>query len=189
MELCLFETTECLWIHFQMPRLVQADVEEAVRVLYRSLDFALTNEGLENLILDVPQYMFVSTQVARRYHTLFESAVVRAFQTCMGGVVIRKLRDESITRYTQRVSDSWGTVIVRSLSAVSMTSLILVVGTLPLQFQRYVCRIQCEYLYYIHVTRTLTSVGSCCVALSYGAGWSSTACSPLFCYLSFMQFN
>ena len=64
-EFALFETTECLWVHFQMPRLVQSDVEDAVRILYRSLDFALSNDGLDNIKLDVPQYLFVSTQVAR----------------------------------------------------------------------------------------------------------------------------
>jgi hypothetical protein len=127
---------ECLWIHFELPRLVQADVEEAVRTLYRSLDFALSNDGLEDIILDVPQYLFVSTQVARRFNNLFESSVVRSFQTCLGGAIVKKLRNKSISLFLQHKRDSLYTVTRRFFSSVSMVSVMLVVATLPLQFQR-----------------------------------------------------
>lgn len=119
-----------------MPRLVQTDVEEAVRVLYRSLDFALSNDGLEDIILDVPQYLFVSTQVARRFSNLFECSVVRSFQTCLGGAIVKKLRHRSISLYLKRKRDTFCGVVRRVLSSVSMVSIMLGVASLPLQFQR-----------------------------------------------------
>lgn len=54
---------ECIWIHYVLPTLIQADVEETVRVLYHAVDFAFANLALDNIILDVPNYFFLSTQV------------------------------------------------------------------------------------------------------------------------------
>ncbi len=76
-EIAFFETTgryiidydllrlylECLWIHYIMPNLVRHDVEDAVRTLYSSLDMAFSNTMPENLVFNMPQYLFVSTQV------------------------------------------------------------------------------------------------------------------------------
>ena len=54
---------ECIWIHYSMPNLVQADVEDAVRTLYSSLDLAFSNSMADKLVLDMPQFFFVSNQV------------------------------------------------------------------------------------------------------------------------------
>lgn len=50
-------------MHYVLPHLIQSDVEEAVRVLYRAVDFAFSNLALDNIIVDVPSYFFLSTQV------------------------------------------------------------------------------------------------------------------------------
>jgi fucose 4-O-acetylase-like acetyltransferase len=77
-ELLFFETTgppfpqhttltllslECLWIHYSLPSLVQADVEDAVRTLYNTLDMAFSNMVADNLVFNMPQFLFVSHQV------------------------------------------------------------------------------------------------------------------------------
>jgi hypothetical protein len=119
-----------------MPRLVQSDVEEAVRILYRSLDFALSNDGLEAIVLDVPQYLFVSTQVAKHFSHLFECSIVNAFQTCLGGRMVKDLRDRSIERTLRKQHDTYWEATKRVLSSMSTLSVMLLVATLPLQLQR-----------------------------------------------------
>lgn len=54
---------ECIWIHYILPHMIQSNVEEAVRILYRAVDFAFSNLALDNIIVDVPSYFFLSTQV------------------------------------------------------------------------------------------------------------------------------
>jgi hypothetical protein len=61
--LLLTVPSECIWIHYFLPKLVQKDVEEAARVLYRAVDFAFSNLALDNITVDVPSYFFLSTQV------------------------------------------------------------------------------------------------------------------------------
>jgi hypothetical protein len=135
-ELILFEPLECLWIHFQVPRLVRAEVEEAVRILYHSVDTALSNNYLTDLVLDVPQYFFVSTQVAKHHSHLFESSIVRAFQTCLGGRLVLALRERTIERFIRKKTDNWWIIIKRFVNACSARSIVLVVACLQLQMQR-----------------------------------------------------
>lgn len=139
MEVFLFETLECLWIHFQNPRLVQRDVEEAVRLLYKSLEFAMNNDGLEHITLDVPQYLFVSTQVANHFPELFECSVINSFQTVLGGKIVKQLRDESITQHTRSSTETWWMTAKRFVTSLSIVSIMLLVAVLPLQIQRYEC--------------------------------------------------
>lgn len=47
-----------------MPNLVRVNVEDAVRTLYSSLDLAFSNSIADNLVLDMPQFLFVSNQVS-----------------------------------------------------------------------------------------------------------------------------
>ena len=137
MEVCLFETLECLWIHFQMPRLVQPDVENAVRTLYQSLDIALGKNGTDSVVLNVPQYLFVSTQVADHFESLFESSVVRSFRSALWGRIAQRARNGHHIDLHGR--GSWWTWTRRLLSSVSMTAVMLLVATMPVSFQRCAC--------------------------------------------------
>ena len=79
-EVFLYETVECLWIHYTIPKLVSHEVAATMKTVRHSVDMAFQKEN-EVLHLDSPKYFFVSRQLADAYPQLFESSVVRAFHS------------------------------------------------------------------------------------------------------------
>ena len=77
-EVFLYETVECLWIHYTIPKLVAHEVAVTMNTVKHSVDMAFLKEN-EILHLDSPKHFFVSRQLADAYPHLFESSVVRAF--------------------------------------------------------------------------------------------------------------
>ena len=77
-EVFLYETVECLWIHYTIPKLVSGEVAVAMKTVRHTVSMAFKNEH-DLFCLDSPKYFFVSRQLADAFPQLFESSVVRAF--------------------------------------------------------------------------------------------------------------
>jgi hypothetical protein len=78
-----------------------------------------------------------SCQVARQFPYLFESSIVLAYQTYLGGRVSEKLREKSLQERQGLLDDSVP-LAQRLLSYFSLYSLLLFIGTAPLGVQRFV---------------------------------------------------
>ena len=87
------ETMECLWINFFIPSLVAEEVQAAnemvVETVDKLLDGAATSLGpqadLTRSLLNAPDYLFVSTNVAKAFPELIESAIISEYSTFLPG--------------------------------------------------------------------------------------------------------
>lgn len=79
-EIFVYETVECVWIHFAIPKLVSEDVATTMKTVKQAINLAFRKEQVSP-VLDSPKYFFVSRQLAEEFPQLFESSVVLAFQS------------------------------------------------------------------------------------------------------------
>jgi hypothetical protein len=79
-EVVLYQTVECLWIHLAVPRLIVAEVDAAMVTIHQCINAAFKNEKRE-IILNTPAHFFASRDVAEFFPNLFEASVVLAFQS------------------------------------------------------------------------------------------------------------
>ena len=101
-EIALFETMECLWINFFIPSLVVEEVQQASAALREVAASLCSSERHDTkYILNAPDYLFISTQVARAFPTLMESTIVRSFHTHLPGQLSLKWSMGSVERIKQ----------------------------------------------------------------------------------------
>jgi hypothetical protein len=79
-EIFVFLTMECLWIHYTIPRLVDEEVEATMATVNETINLAFDNEERHG-IFNSPEYFFTSRKLAERYPNSFESSIVLAFQS------------------------------------------------------------------------------------------------------------
>ena len=79
-EILVYETVECLWIHFTIPQLVSEDVATTMITVKHAINSAFARVKVP-AVLDSPKYFFVSRHLAEEFPNLFESSVVLAFQS------------------------------------------------------------------------------------------------------------
>lgn len=77
-EIFVYETVECLWIHFAVPKLVSDDVATSMSAVKHAVSLAFKRER-EPPVLNTPKYFFVSHKLAAAYPNHFESSVVLSF--------------------------------------------------------------------------------------------------------------
>jgi hypothetical protein len=80
-EIVIYETGECLWIHFTIPKLVSEDVATTMNTVKHAIHLAFQKGKVSTTVLDSPKYFFVSRKLAEEFPNLFESSVVLAFQS------------------------------------------------------------------------------------------------------------
>jgi hypothetical protein len=78
-EIFLFETVECIWIQFIIPNLVFSEVQRACNLLSETVnELSLSHSNSANkLFLNVPDYLFLSTNVAKAFPELMESVIIQ----------------------------------------------------------------------------------------------------------------
>ena len=79
-EVLVYETGECLWIHYFIPKLVSADIATTMNSVKQAINLAFQNKKVP-AVLDSPKYFFVSHRLAEEFPKLFESSVVLAFHS------------------------------------------------------------------------------------------------------------
>lgn len=122
----MYETSECVYVYFVIPRLVHKDVTKALVDLKRYVKVAFSPQRVATGILDAPKYFFVSNQLAKKWPHLFECSVVLAFHSIYPGVVASKWR--------QQVEDNSPSTGLRYIyGIVKRTFLFSTIGT-TLQF-------------------------------------------------------
>lgn len=89
MDVLLFETLQCLWIHVAVPYLVAGEVQRVYYLLKDTIDHLYEDSYYadENIVLNAPEFLFVSSRVAAHYPHLVESTIVRAYMSHLPGAV------------------------------------------------------------------------------------------------------
>jgi hypothetical protein len=134
-EILLFETMECVWINCAIPVLVSGEVRrvcDSITEVVRNLCIDPVIEA--RIFLNAPDYLFVSTNVAKKFPDLMESILVQAYTTHLPGELARKWQVGSVARAHrhQRLRD------VTLLSAMFGTLQYL--GTAPFVLHRMFIR-------------------------------------------------
>jgi hypothetical protein len=90
-EIVLYETTECIWVHFLIPNLVTQEIQTVHFALRQSID-AICNKGIRNpqFFLDAPNYLFVSTSISKHFPNLIESVIIQSYHYHLPGELAKK---------------------------------------------------------------------------------------------------
>jgi hypothetical protein len=96
-EMLLFETIECIWIQFFVPNLVADEVRRVNGILTDSIVNLCSNHNKEDddnnnslLLLDAPEYLFISTNLAKTYPKAMESVLVLSYHSYLPGELAKK---------------------------------------------------------------------------------------------------
>jgi hypothetical protein len=103
-EILLFETLECLWMNFFVPNMVAHEVQEVHTMLIETVDRLCRQAGNRGgqsgdigeeeeesrYFLNAPEYLFVSTNIAKAYPELMESMIVLSYHNHLPGELSKK---------------------------------------------------------------------------------------------------
>jgi hypothetical protein len=126
-EICINETLECLWLHYIVPQLAAKEVIAAHRVLVDLVDTFCRYQGADiqrnGSPLNAPDYLFVSTNVARAFPSLMESLIVQSYRTPLPGESAKQWRMSRWQRFLSHIqTPSRGNIFLRLSTTVSMTA-------------------------------------------------------------------
>jgi hypothetical protein len=158
-EIVFNQTFECLYIHYFLPRMVPSkDLNKVREVLHSCIDKLCSGDGQSAWhknpnIVDAPQYLFVSTNVAKAYPMLMESMMVLSYHTHLPGefeakwkavlhhptnVIIHRDSDTSIGSFYTFMSSV--KILFKSVSMVIVLVAMQFMAFVPLPIQKFVIR-------------------------------------------------
>jgi len=109
-EICLFETMECVWINCAVPILVSAEVRRVGDSILEVVQHMCAEDKAvdTSLFLNAPDYLFVSTNVAKKFPSLMESIVVQTYTNHLPGELAKIWQVGSVARINrhQRIRDA-----------------------------------------------------------------------------------
>uniref|UniRef100_A0A7S3M5U4 PKD/REJ-like domain-containing protein n=1 Tax=Spumella elongata TaxID=89044 RepID=A0A7S3M5U4_9STRA len=100
-EIFLFETMECVWVNCAVPVLVSAEVQqvsESIVAVVQELCAGNAVAADPKYFLNAPDYLFVSTNVAKKFPSLMESILVQAYSSHVPGELAKTWQVGSIAR-------------------------------------------------------------------------------------------
>ena len=77
-EIFLYETGECIWIHYVIPKLVHEEVSFTMNTVREAINLAFSDDD-KRPVLNTPSFFFPSVKLAHRFPNLFESSIVLSF--------------------------------------------------------------------------------------------------------------
>jgi hypothetical protein len=90
-EVLLFETVECVWIQYVIPNLAAAEVGRINRLLSDAVSRLCIEGDLDGeVLLNAPDYLFVSANLAKAYPHLMEAILVQSYLSYLPGQVMHK---------------------------------------------------------------------------------------------------
>lgn len=134
-EVFFYETVECLWINFSIPRLVREEVESVIAAFNRTVDFAFSRR-ITLPVLDAPKYFFVSHRIAKAHPKLFDSKFILAYHTMWPGIMCTKWKESNSVNAKK---PSLLVMIFKRFSISLSVGLIMkYLGALPMHFQKLI---------------------------------------------------
>ena len=141
-EIFLFETIECVYINIIIPSFVKKSVSKAYEIMFELIDAAciLNIENVEHCI-NVPNLLFVSTNVATHYPILIESVLVKLYNTYLPGKlsVLWNNNKQFNNLYNKKEVYYYFTCV----SVVLVSSFVFFmqfISTIPFMFQRVIIK-------------------------------------------------
>ena len=154
-EIFINETLEVAWMNFFVPTLVAEDVRTVRTAVLDSVSNLCNlsmnlnnNSGKENTeknaykscLLNAPNYLFVSTNVARSYPSLMESFIVQTFVSHLPGEISKKWHigvSEHLSLHAQQGPWTW---LRLNMSLAVTFTLMKYLATAPSMLQRMFIR-------------------------------------------------
>jgi len=150
-EIFINETLEVVWINFCAPTLVTSEMQVVIAALLKSIGSLYNSNSIESThkgFLNAPDYLFVSTNVAKSYPHLMESILVRTYIAYLPGEISKKWNKGS---HAEKRSNSQRTNIINrpllGMFRVVTTAVLIVamdvlkqLATAPSELQRMFIR-------------------------------------------------
>jgi hypothetical protein len=145
-DVLVFQTAECLYVNVFLPKLISRHrldrvlqiFEQCIKNLCESAgsNVNVCNERSHHNIINMPDHLFVSTNVAKRYPTLIESAMILSYRSHLPSESLcSKWQSRSITpkedKHVLSSSRSYSTI-----AFFASIALVRLVGTIPLEIQK-----------------------------------------------------
>ena len=134
-EIVLFETMECVWINCVVPALVSDEVRTAgdsiKEVVY---DLCQSSGEDARYFLNAPEFLFVSTNLAKKFPHLMESILVQSYYSHVPGELSKKWQVGALARINHHNR-------LRSFAVLtSVLGVLQVMGTAPFIVHRMFVR-------------------------------------------------
>jgi len=149
-EVFINETLEVTWMHFCVPSIVvSSEMQKAIALIEEVIDriCAFSPQSLKDevpCLINAPEYLFISTRVAKSFPHLMESIFVRAFITHLPGTISKLWMDRTwFSDIKLALVRTRGTRTMRIASAVTMVLATVaenVIGAAPFELQRMTIR-------------------------------------------------
>ena len=136
-EVIFYETSECVLIHYVIPDLARNEIHSVQFVLHKAIESLWVDVPGEELLLNAPEYLFVSTQLANAFPHLLDSMVVRSYFSFSPGELSKKWRISHFSMSSPLSVWSWTRGRVRRFTVTALTTAILqYLGACSPTFQR-----------------------------------------------------
>ena len=109
LDMLLFETLECVWVNVLVPSVVTKEVNRIHMILHVAVQQMVMHAMYEDddhsdnednnkvrVVMNAPDYLFVSTKVAKAFPQLMESVIVLSYQSYMPGEIAHQWGAKSI---------------------------------------------------------------------------------------------
>lgn len=129
-EIFMFETIECIWMNYLIPDAVSTEIQVIKFQLRRTVDdLCSTSTSTYKYFLDVPEYLFVSSFLVKRFPDKLESMIIASYHQHLPGELAKKWKTRS----------SFSSRFLRNMSLFAVTNAIMkLIGTTPPTLQRVV---------------------------------------------------
>lgn len=138
-----------MWIYFLIPKLVSDDIATTMKTVRRAINLSFQQEQV-SVVLDTPNYFFVSRQLAKEFPSLFESSIVLAFHSYFPPGDLDTLTVWNDDSNTRGLSDNEVSVrvnpnrkrklLMRFVQRFNLSIFVLAtiqyLGTIPIRFQQ-----------------------------------------------------
>jgi hypothetical protein len=122
-EVVFYETSECALIHYLIPDLARNEIHSVQFVLHKAIESLWGDVPGGELLLNAPEYLFVSTQLANAFPNLLESMVVRSYFSFSPGELSKKWRISHFSLTSSPLSMwSWSRGRVRRFTVTALTT-------------------------------------------------------------------
>jgi hypothetical protein len=146
-DILIFQTCECLYVNVFLPRLVSRKHLDDVRQVLESCIQQLcavpgfqNSKSFANDMVNVPDYFFVSTNVAKAYPTLLESAIVLSYRSYLPNECLAQKWKKHQLHQEQQFSNDILSFIQKTPSFLISLAAIEIFGTIPIEIQRMFIR-------------------------------------------------
>jgi hypothetical protein len=138
-EVAIAETFEILWVHFIIPNLVSGEVKQVWTKIMDTIDRLTTVEASDVVyVIDAPQYLFVSTNLAKAFPHLPESSIISAYHNHLPGEMAAKWHvDRASLMGLNGDNNTW----IRFLTFTTIVTILKFLGASPFVIQRMIMRV------------------------------------------------